>query len=194
MYDVADVIAKSKQRLFMIFRTFSTCNVTYLLRGYKAYVLPLVSYCSSIWCPYNLDDILALESVQRLFTRRLPGYGNLPYSDRLQKLHLPPLELRRLRSDLLLCYNILHGKIAGSPEKYGLQYAININMTRGHNLKLTKLHCRTDSRKYFWCSRVVTPWNSLPESTVNAPSSASFKKMITKCDLNKFLKINWTGM
>ena len=41
---------------------------------------------------------------------------------------------------------------------------------------------------------VVTPWNSLPESTVNAPSSASFKKMITKCDLNKFLKINWTGV
>ena len=127
---VADVIAKSKQRLFMIFRTFSTCNVTYLLRGYKAYVLPLVSYCSSIWCSYNLDDILALESVQRLFTRRLPGYGNLlQYNDRLQKLHLPPLELRRLRSDLLLCNNILHGKIAGSPEKYDVQYASNINMT-----------------------------------------------------------------
>ena len=118
----------------MIFRAFSTRNVIYLLRGYKAYdiVLPLVCYCLLVWSPNNLDDILALESVQRLYTRRLPGFESLSYNDRLQKLHLPPLELRRLRSDLLLCYNILHGKTAGSPETYGLQYSINITTTRGH--------------------------------------------------------------
>src|SRR3989442_12432710 len=63
---VADVVAKSKQRLFMIFRAFNTRNVTYLLRGYKAYVLHLVSYWSSVWSPNNLDDIRVLESVQRL--------------------------------------------------------------------------------------------------------------------------------
>src|SRR5437867_4886070 len=85
----------------MIFRAFNTRNVTYLLRGYKAYILPLVSYCSSVWSPNNLDDIRSLESVQRLFTRRLPGFENLSCNDRLQKLHLPSLELRRLRSDLL---------------------------------------------------------------------------------------------
>src|SRR3989442_10781608 len=51
---VADVVAKSKQRLFMIFRACSTRNVTYLLRRYKAYVLPLVCYCSSVWSPNNL--------------------------------------------------------------------------------------------------------------------------------------------
>ena len=33
---VSDVVAKSKQRLFMIFRAFNTRNVTYLLREYKA--------------------------------------------------------------------------------------------------------------------------------------------------------------
>src|SRR3989442_10395593 len=71
------------------------------------------------------------ESVQRLFTRRIPGFENFSYNDRLQKLHLPSLELRRLRSDLLLCYKLLHGKVAGSPETYGLQYAINTTVTRG---------------------------------------------------------------
>jgi len=190
---VADVVTKSKQRLFMIFRAFTTRNVVYLLRGYKAYVLPLLSYCSSVWCPYYIEDILSLESVQRLFTRRLPGFEDLSYNDRLLKLHLPTLELRRLRSDLLLCYNILHGKVAGSAASFGLQYANNINMTRGHNLKLIKLHCRTDTRKHFWGSRVVTPWNGLPENIVNAPSGASFKNLISKYDLSKYLKINWSG-
>ena len=87
----------------------------------------------------------------------------------------------------------MHGKVAGSPTIYDQQYANNTNKTRGHNLKLTKLHCRTDTRKHFRSSRIVSPWNSLPESIVNASSSASFKNMISKYDLTKYLKINWSG-
>jgi len=33
--------------------------------------------------------------------------------------------------------------------------------TRGHNLKLVKSHCNTDSRLYFFSSRVVNRWNSV---------------------------------
>src|SRR5206468_12980835 len=114
--------------------------------AYKAYNLPFRSYCSSVWSPYSIGDIEALESVQHLFTRVLPGYNTLPYAESLNKLNLPTLELRRLRRDLVLCYKILYGFISGIPEDYGLKL-VNRDMehlTRGHDLKLSLTYCKVD--------------------------------------------------
>jgi len=44
-----------------------------LVRAYKTYVRPLVEYNSVVWSPVNLHDTDAIESVQRRFTKRLPG-------------------------------------------------------------------------------------------------------------------------
>ena len=47
--------------------------------------------------------------VKRRFTKRLPGFNNSTYAERLSRLNLPTLELRRLQSDLTWCYKILFG-------------------------------------------------------------------------------------
>ena len=52
-----------------------------------------------------------IEKVQRRFTKRLRGYKNLTYTDRLTKLALPSLELRRLHLDLIYCYKIVVGLV-----------------------------------------------------------------------------------
>jgi len=52
-----------------------------------------------------------IEKVQRRFTKRLHGYKNLSYTDRLTKLALPSLELRLLHLDLIYCYKIVFGLI-----------------------------------------------------------------------------------
>ena len=46
--------------------------------------------------------------MQRLFTRKLTGFGNVIYP-RSKALNLPSLELRRLRSDLVFCFKIVNG-------------------------------------------------------------------------------------
>ena len=46
-----------------------------------------------------------LESVQRRFTKRLKGFGNISYAARLDRLKAKTLELRRLRSDLTMFFN-----------------------------------------------------------------------------------------
>jgi len=51
----------------------------------------------------NDDIIVKIESVQRSFTKRLPGLSNLPYAKRLEVLGIDSLEIRRLRYDLLFC-------------------------------------------------------------------------------------------
>ena len=55
-----------------------------------------------------LKSIDLLEKVQRSFTRRLPGLGNLNYTEKLTFLNIPSLELHRLRIDCNLMYNIMH--------------------------------------------------------------------------------------
>ena len=62
-----------------------------------------------IWSPSLKCDIASVETVQRKFTKRLPGYSDLSYAERRAKLNLQTLELRRLHCDLVLCYKIAFG-------------------------------------------------------------------------------------
>ena len=119
---MSQIVAKAKQRLFLLFRAFHTRESAPLLIAYKSYILPIISYCSSVWSPSQLGDVYAIESVQRLFTRRLLGLEKLSYDARLKILQIPSLELRRLRADLLMCFKIVNGYIAGPPENYGGHY------------------------------------------------------------------------
>jgi len=56
-----------------------------------------------------VKDIEAIETVQRRFTKRLPGFYSLYYTERLKRLNLPSLELRRLHADLIYCYKVVFG-------------------------------------------------------------------------------------
>ena len=40
-------------------------------------------------------------------------------------------------------------------------------ITRRHSMKLNKMRCRIDIRKYYFTKRVVDIWNDLPESVVS---------------------------
>jgi len=48
------------------------------------YVRPIVEYNSIIWSPSTARDIDPVESVQRLYTKRLPTLKNLSYCERLK--------------------------------------------------------------------------------------------------------------
>ena len=95
-FHINQIVAKAKQRTFLLFRAFKLKESDALIQAYKTYILPILDYCSAVWSPSLLYNIEALESVQRLFTRRLPGMKYLSYSNRLASLKLPSLELRRL--------------------------------------------------------------------------------------------------
>jgi len=56
----------------------------------------ILEYNSIIWSPSLIRDIELVEKVQRYFTKRLLGMRCLSYDERLQKIGLPRLELRRL--------------------------------------------------------------------------------------------------
>jgi len=100
---------QAHQQANAIHRCFTSRNTDLLVRAYHVYVHPLLEYNSVIWSPHLKCNTEAIETVQRRFTKRLPGYHRHSYSERLWLLQLPSLETRRLQNDLIWCYKTVFG-------------------------------------------------------------------------------------
>jgi len=160
-------------------------DIDLIVRAYLVYVRPLVEYNSVVWSPYTMQDIETIERVQRRFTKDLPGFRKLIYKDRLRRLHLPSLELRRLQVDLMWCYKILFGIVDTSTEDFFVPSTYP--PTRGHQYKLFKKPHVSRTRAYFFSERVVNSWNSLPDG-IDFSSLPRFKRCINKVDFSQFLE------
>jgi len=170
----------------LIFKSFKTRAVKPLTVAFKTYILPMLEYCSSIWNPYLLHDIDRLEKVQRAYTKRLTGLRDKSYNERLEVCQLISLELRRLHTDLILCYKIVKSQI---DLKFDDFFVFDTyTTTRGHNFKLRALRCRANCRRNFFSVRIIPVWNSLPYSLVNCVTLVEFKKGLKYHDLSQFLK------
>jgi len=97
---IRQAVARAFVRSNLIHKCFVSRDIFTLLRAFKVYVLPIIEYASCVWSPYHVNLVKLIESVQRKFTKRLPGYASLSYEDRVLRLGLDSLELRCLRYDL----------------------------------------------------------------------------------------------
>ena len=69
------------------------------LHLFEAMVRPIAKYGNVIWCPRLKKDIVAIEKLQRRASTIVPTLRYLPYKERLQRLYLTTLEVRRRSSD-----------------------------------------------------------------------------------------------
>ena len=146
--------------------------------------------CISYICPTHrrtrfCKDIEHIESVQRRFTKWLSGFGTLPYADRLRRLNLPSLELRRLHTDLIYCNKIVFG-LTDLPLSDYFQMAPLLN-TRGHKFKLYKKRCSAIIHSKFFSEHVIDTWNNLP-SSIDFSSLSSFIRTVKLTDLSDYLR------
>ena len=128
-----------------------------------------------VWNTGYLGELRMLESVQRRWTKKVEGFADLPYSERLSRLKLFSIKGRLLRADLIQVWKILSGL---SPQLNGIFSRADFSRKRGHNLKICVPHHSTDVRGRFFSLRVISTWNSLPEIVVSAQSIQSFKYLL----------------
>jgi len=156
------------------------------MRAFVTYVRrPLLEYASCVWSPHSVSQIKKIASVQRRFTKRVLCCSGFQYSERLAKLGVVSLELRRLRLDLIYVYKLLFGIFdADVPSLFVVNNVDTV--TRGHSHKLFVQQSRSDPRKYFFSNRVIQSWNSLPVTPENFSSLACFRRFLQQTDLSKF--------
>ena len=87
----------------------------------------------------------AIESFQRHFTKRLHGLKDMSYTNRLNICNIESLEIRRLHTDLITLFKIIHGFIYCNNISFNFSSISNQgNRTRGNSYKLIKNRIRLD--------------------------------------------------
>jgi hypothetical protein len=172
------VATKANQMLGMVRRNIKHFTRASLIMLIKSLIRPHLEYAVQVWRPYYQKDIELLEKVQRRATKLLPSIRHLPYHERLEYLQLQSLETRRLRADLILLYQIVHGGVCGLDDLFDA----GNQGTRGHFFKLkAKVAPKLMCRQNFFSNRVVNAWNGLPAEVVAAPSVGVFKMRLHSC-------------
>ena len=186
---IDSIIAKAKQRLYLIKKSFTSSDCYALVLAFKSYVIPLLEYCSPVWSPSQLGSILRIESVQRLFTKYLSICSDCSsYSERLLVCDLVSLERRRLIADLVLFYKIVHKMVFIDLDETLIPLSASI--TRGHSRRFRVPIARTNLRNVFFTNRTIRVWNNLTEVIVSADSIKTFKTLLSNVDLSNYLVFN----
>ena len=120
--------------------------------------------------------MIALEGVQRRFTRMLPGMEHLSYGERLGRLGLFSLEQRKLRGDLIEVYKIMRDMDRVDREQ--LFPLVEGSVRRGHRFKVRAGSLGGYVKKNLFTQRVVTVWKSLSGRVVEAGRLIFFKKYL----------------
>ena len=172
----SNAVKKANRVLGIISRVFTCKSKEIMLPIYKSMVRPILEYGVQAWCPFLKKDIILLEKVQRRFTRMIPEIRHLSYNQRLKKLNLTTLEMRRFRGDLIESFKII--KDIEKIDKNLLFTFSKIDQTRGHNYKLFKTPARLNIRKFSFTHRIVDAWNKLPYKAVNCKTVDQFKRYL----------------
>ena len=177
------ISALAYSRSYLIHKCFTSNNVGLMVKAFKVYVRPILEYCTSVWTPYLLADIKRIEKVQKYFTRKLCKRARIlysSYSHRLMILNMHSLLYRRIFSDLVMVYKIVHNLV---DIPFELFFRYSTYQSRGHCLKLDIEKCNLNVRSKYFNVRIVNIWNSLDNDIVSSVSLNVFKFRLAKIDL-----------
>ena len=165
------MVAKKAQGICgLILRHLSSRNIEIYKKAFVSLVRPIVEYASSVWSPYSIHDVNLIESVQRTYTRRVFRKCKLPpvnYENRLRKLELDTLEVRRVKADLVLTYKIVKGLI-DLPE--GEYYRRSARSTIRSCKFTSTTQPRDEPSKHCFSYRTAPIWNAIPLNIIQSPS------------------------
>jgi hypothetical protein len=173
-----NIIASKAARLSgCIKRIFKTRDIEVMWPAFKIYVQPVLMYCSQVWNPGLKRDVIALEAIQRRFTKCINGLTHMSYSDRLKSLHALSLENERTLADMTIVYKCLRHKLNCPAADLGLVFNVN-TVTRRNNIRIEQFITQRSYEQYF-CFRVPAIWNKINVNTINCLSAKTFKKHLS---------------
>jgi hypothetical protein len=185
---INNIVSKARQRITILFRGFVTRNLYIMRQAFVTYIRPILEYNGIVWNPRLIHLTDLVENVQRNFSKRIPSLSSLSYPERLALLDLEPLELRRLRFDLIYCFKVFNHLTPFDPEGAFVIYT-PIESFRSSSPYLQKPPKASNKLLHVLFYRQVEAWNSLPAELKSTLSLPSFKRGLKNVDLSKFLTL-----
>ncbi len=157
------LIASRAYRLIgLLRRTFkSVDSVLEKKRLYLSLIRSQLLYCSQVWRPQLIKDILMLEKVQRRATKFILNDYTSDYRARLVKLKLLPLMYHLELNDILFCVKSLKAPASHFDIREYISFSTQSTRSGSHN---RMCHSRSFSQlsHHFLFNRIPRLWNSFP--------------------------------
>ena len=177
----AEAAQRANAVLGQISRSFHYRDRHTFRKLYMQYVRPHLEFAAPAWSPWTQRDIDLLESVQQRAVRMISGLQATSYAGRLAELGMLSLQQRRILSDMVQVYKIIHGLDRVDKNTwFDLAGDSDVRITRATSdpLNILPRHARNEVRKNFFSVRVANTWNSVPADIKRAPSVSSFRRSI----------------
>ena len=183
---ISSIVSRALQRSGVFFRGFTSRDLLLLRKAFITYIRPIVEYNTVIWNPTAVHLTDLVESVQRKFSKRIHSISHLTYAERLLKLNLESLELRRLRFDLIHYFKFIVLKHPDDLYENFLFHnpPLSARASSPILVKPPRSSAKLDSSFFY---RHTKAWNSLPSSLKSSRSLHSFKRGLLKINLDRFL-------
>ena len=172
------ITSSAYRSLGLIRRSFKTNSISAKRQLYLSLVRSHLSYCSPVWRPYLIKDIILLERVQERATKYILNDYTSSYKYHLKALHILPLMYYFELIDITFFVNSLK-----NPDSY-----FNINdyvtfsdsNTRSSSFnKLKHNESSSNSARHLFFNRLPHLWNSLAPVDLDS-STESIKSTINK--------------
>jgi hypothetical protein len=183
---ISEITAKANRRVAVLFRGFQCRDLGFLRKAFTTYIRPLVEYGSIVWSPTLKKYIDQIETVQRRFTKRIPSIAGLPYLERLDRLNLQPLELRRLHFDLHYYYRIMNNLTPHDQDNFFTFHQPPRSLRNTAPLLEKPINCNKTTLSSFRY-RASNCWNHLNDDIKQCDSILKFRNSILQIDLTSFL-------
>ena len=157
-------------------RNLKTSNTNIKSQAYISLVRPKLEYACSVCDPTLRNN--KIEMVQRRAARYVCNryHNTSSVTDMLQTLTWPTLQQRRLKTNLIMFYKIVHHIIA-VPTR--ILIPTDSRIRQFHPFTYRHLHAFKDPYKYSFFPNTIIYWNLLPQNIVLCPTINTFREQLT---------------
>ena len=163
------ISSKAYRTLGLLRHRFSqSINITTKQTLYLALVRSQLLYCSLLWHPYLIQDISALERIQRRATKCILNDYISDYKTRFIKLNLSPLMYTFDLCDILFFIKSMKNPF----DHFDIRTFINFchHSTRSSSCnKLEHVFTSSNKQRNFYFNRLPRTFNSLPTIDLTKP-------------------------
>ena len=169
---IGRMINSARRTAAWVLSVFRDRSRTTMMQLYKSLVRSKLEYCCPVWSPTKIEDIKAIESLQRTFTSKISGLQHLSYWERLERLNMMSLQRRRERYLIIHMWKV---RMAQVPNDLNIKFHYNDRLgLKAIVPKAPQSHVGSVYQNSF---AVKGPrlWNMLPKDLTLADNLDSFK-------------------